>query len=96
MGWVDSVSGDQAVAGLAAGGTLVFHAWDVFPSRSGGMERVECVIRGLGSGYQAACEVLPAEFGQRAETWTEAWTEAELRAKLDAVRASEEPGWRWG
>lgn len=95
MGWSGSVSDDEAVAKLAAGATLVFMAWDVFPSQSGGMERVECVIRANSGSYHAACEVLPAEFGQRAERWTERWTEAELRAKLAAVRASDRPDWRW-
>lgn len=71
--------------------TLRYTVWDLFPSVSGMMERVEIAIRPDGDGYAGVGEVVETDFGIHAAPVQARWTRAELEAFMAAARASDAP-----
>lgn len=83
---------------LAAGRrpSLQAVARDVWPSFSGVDEVVALCLTRHGSGWQVSGEVLPDQFGVRAERFEAVLGDAEAGDLLRRVLDSERPSLRWG
>jgi hypothetical protein len=83
---------------LAAGRRASLHivARDVWPSFSGTDEVVALVVTRRGAAWQVTGEVLPDQFGVRAERFEADLDDAGLGGLLRRVLDSERPSLRWG
>ena len=71
-------------------------ARDVWPSFSGTDEVVALLITRHAAGWRVTGEVLPDQFGVRAERFEAALDDAEAGALLRRVLDSDRPSLRWG
>lgn len=83
---------------LAAGRRPSLHvvARDVWAAFSGTDEVVALVVTRRGSGWRVIGEVLPDQFGVRAERFEATLDDAEAGALLRRVLDSDRPSLRWG